>query len=129
MINAAESSGSSLIDEEEGLRNAWRRWRAMGRRSTKEDKSIYQKTREALGLTREKAAELFHMARPDHVVIGPADASIAYINDVHRRTLYVKSKDITFLEAVQQRMNELEKSEEYSGKVRISCNLNPMNLI
>ena len=68
-------------------------------------------------------------ARPDHVVIGPADASIAYINDVHRRTLYVKSKDITFLEAVQQRMNELEKSEAYSGKVRISCNLNPMNLI
>ena len=67
--------------------------------------------------------------RPKHVVIGPADASIAYINDVHRRTLYVKSKDITFLEAVQQRMNELEKSEEYSGKVRISCNLNPMNLI
>ncbi len=62
------------------------------------------------------------------VIIGPSDASIAYINDVFRRTLYVKSVRTGFLEEVQVRMNELAKAEEYSGKVRITCNMNPMNM-
>ncbi len=39
----------------------------MGRRSTKEDKTIYQTTREGLGLTREKAAELIPGFSPERI--------------------------------------------------------------
>ncbi|MBR6966524.1 MAG: helix-turn-helix transcriptional regulator [Clostridia bacterium] len=39
----------------------------MGRRSTKEDKTIYQLTREELGLTREKAAELIPGFSPERI--------------------------------------------------------------
>lgn len=39
----------------------------MGRASTKENKSIYQKTREALSLTREKAAELIGFISADRL--------------------------------------------------------------
>ncbi|MBQ6526341.1 MAG: hypothetical protein IJI32_06930 [Clostridia bacterium] len=37
----------------------------MGRASTKENKSIYQLKREELGLTREKAADIFVGMSPD----------------------------------------------------------------
>ena len=39
----------------------------MGRKSTKENKSIYQQTREALGLTREKAGELIPGFSPERI--------------------------------------------------------------
>lgn len=39
----------------------------MGRASTKKDKSIYQITREALSLTREKASELIGFISPDRI--------------------------------------------------------------
>ena len=39
----------------------------MGRRSTKENKSIYQMTRESLGLTREKAAEIIPGFSPERI--------------------------------------------------------------
>ena len=39
----------------------------MGRSSTKTDKSIYQKTREALNLTREKASELLDCISPEKI--------------------------------------------------------------
>ena len=39
----------------------------MGRKSTKENKSIYQTTREELGLTREKAAEILPGFSPERI--------------------------------------------------------------
>ena len=39
----------------------------MGRKSTKENKSVWQITREELGLTREKAAELIPGFSPEHI--------------------------------------------------------------
>ena len=39
----------------------------MGRKSTKENKSIYQTTREELGLTRERAAELIPGFSPERI--------------------------------------------------------------
>ena len=39
----------------------------MGRRSTKENKTIYQTTREELGLTREKAAEMIPGFSPERI--------------------------------------------------------------
>lgn len=39
----------------------------MARRSTKENKNIYQKTRETLGLTREEASELLETMAPERI--------------------------------------------------------------
>ena len=39
----------------------------MGRKSTRENKSIYQITRESLGLTREKAGELIPGFSPERI--------------------------------------------------------------
>ena len=40
---------------------------AMGRASTKENKNIYQKTREALRLTREAASDLLESITPERI--------------------------------------------------------------
>lgn len=39
----------------------------MGRKSTRENKNIYQTSREELGLTREKAADLMDFVSPDRI--------------------------------------------------------------
>ena len=55
-------------------------------------------------------------------VIGPADASIARINDIYRRVIYIKSGDLDILKRIR------EHYEDYNEEgVTLSFDVNPIN--
>ena len=56
----------------------------MGRRSTKENKTIWQITREELGLTREKAGELIPGFSPERIEILASYEKTSYLCIVKR---------------------------------------------
>ncbi len=54
----------------------------MGRKSTKENKSIWQTTREELGLTREKAGELLKVITPDRLEKIENEKTVPYPEEI-----------------------------------------------
>ena len=54
----------------------------MARKSTKENKNIYQRTREGLGLTREEASELLETMSPERIEKIESERSIPHPDEV-----------------------------------------------
>ncbi|WP_287883653.1 replication restart helicase PriA [Agathobacter sp.] len=83
-----------------------------------ENEQILAKEAENITIYIEK---LLQNHRRDCAVIGPADASIAKMNDIYRKVIYIKSKDYSLLVAVKDR---LEKKQALSN---IQYDFDPMS--
>ncbi len=66
-------------------------------------------------------------ARAGLVLIGPADAPIARINDVYRKVIYIKGGDYGQLVQLKNRVDALVQSEPVFSRVSIQFDFNPMN--
>ena len=56
----------------------------MGKKSTKENKNIYQTSREEAGLTREKASELMEFVSADRIEKIESEKSAPHPEEIHK---------------------------------------------
>ena len=69
--------------------------------------------------------EIFHK-KAIHMV-GPADATIARVNDVYRKVIYIKTKDYQDLVLLKDRLEYYMKDNKDFGQVSVQFDFNPMN--
>ena len=77
----------------------------MARASTKENKSLYQKTREGLKLTRETASELLETLSPERIEKIENDRTLPHPDEV--LVMAQKYKHSRFLPMYLQRMEDI----------------------
>ena len=61
-------------------------------------------------------------------IVGPASPSVAKVNDVYRRVLYLKGADYKLLIEVKNRMEQYIEINEGFKTMRIQFDFNPMNI-
>ena len=71
-----------------------RRTASMGRNSVKENKNIYQRTRESLGLSREKASDLLETIPPERIEKIENEKVVPYPEDILTMAEKYKSPDL-----------------------------------
>lgn len=71
-----------------------RRTASMGRNSVKENKNIYQRTRESLGLSREKASDLLETIPPERIEKIENERVVPYPEDILTMAEKYKSPDL-----------------------------------
>ena len=60
-------------------------------------------------------------------VVGPADATIARVNDVYRKVIYIKTKDYQNLVLLKDRLEYYMKDNKDFGQVSVQFDFNPMS--
>ncbi len=60
-------------------------------------------------------------------VVGPADATIARVNDVYRKVIYIKTKDYQDLVSLKDRLEYYMKDNRDFGQVSTQFDFNPMS--
>ena len=60
-------------------------------------------------------------------IVGPADATIARVNDVYRKVIYIKTKDYQDLVLLKDRLEYYIKDNKDFGQVSVQFDFNPMN--
>ena len=60
-------------------------------------------------------------------LIGPADATIARVNDVYRKVIYIKTKDYQDLVLLKDRLEDYMKDNRDFGRVSVQFDFNPMS--
>ena len=60
-------------------------------------------------------------------IVGPADATIARVNDVYRKVIYIKTKDYQNLVLFKDRLEAYIKDNKDFGQVSVQFDFNPMN--
>ena len=60
-------------------------------------------------------------------VVGPADATIARVNDVYRKVIYIKTKDYQNLVLLKDRLESYMKDNKNFGQVSVQFDFNPMS--
>ncbi len=60
-------------------------------------------------------------------MVGPADATIARVNDVYRKVIYIKTKDYQDLVLLKDRLEHYMKDNKDFGQVSVQFDFNPMN--
>ena len=71
------------------------------------------------------AEEIFHKKAIQ--MVGPADATIARVNDVYRKVIYIKTKDYQDLVLLKDRLEYYMKDNKDFGQVSVQFDFNPMN--
>lgn len=69
--------------------------------------------------------EIFHKKAIQ--MVGPADATIARVNDVYRKVIYIKTKDYQDLVLLKDRLEYYMKDNKDFGQVSVQFDFNPMN--
>ena len=60
-------------------------------------------------------------------IVGPADATIARLNDVYRKVIYIKTKDYQNLVLLKDRLEIYIKDNKDFGQVSVQFDFNPMS--
>ena len=60
-------------------------------------------------------------------MVGPADATIARVNDIYRKVIYIKTKDYQNLVLLKDRLEYYIKDNKDFGQVSVQFDFNPMN--
>jgi len=60
-------------------------------------------------------------------IVGPADATIARVNDVYRKVIYIKTKDYQDLVLLKDRLESYIKDNRDFGQVSVQLDFNPMS--
>ena len=60
-------------------------------------------------------------------IVGPADATIARVNDVYRKVIYIKTKDYQKLVLLKDRLESYIKDNRDFGQVSVQFDFNPMS--
>lgn len=60
-------------------------------------------------------------------IVGPADATIARVNDVYRKVIYIKTKDYQNLVMLKDRLEAYIKDNRDFGQVSVQFDFNPMS--
>ena len=60
-------------------------------------------------------------------LVGPADASIAKINDIYRKVIYIKTKEYQDLVLLKDRLEYYMKDNRDFGQVSVQFDFNPMS--
>ena len=60
-------------------------------------------------------------------LIGPADATIARVNDVYRKVIYIKTKEYQDLVHLKDRLEDYMKDNRDFGRVSVQFDFNPMS--
>ena len=60
-------------------------------------------------------------------IVGPADATIARVNDVYRKVIYIKTKDYQKLVLLKDRLEYYMKENRDFGQVSVQFDFNPMS--
>ena len=60
-------------------------------------------------------------------MVGPADATIARVNDIYRKVIYIKTKDYQDLVLLKDRLEYYMKDNKDFGQVSVQFDFNPMN--
>ena len=60
-------------------------------------------------------------------IVGPADATIARVNDVYRKVIYIKTKDYQNLVLLKDRLESYIKDNRDFGQVSVQFDFNPMS--
>ena len=60
-------------------------------------------------------------------IVGPADATIARVNDIYRKVIYIKTKDYQDLVLLKDRLEYYIKDNKDFGQVSVQFDFNPMN--
>ncbi len=60
-------------------------------------------------------------------LIGPADATIAKVNDIYRKVIYIKTKEYQNLVLIKERMEFYVKDNRDFQQVSVQFDFNPMN--
>ena len=60
-------------------------------------------------------------------LVGPADATIAKVNDIYRKVIYIKTKDYQDLVLLKDRLEYYMKDNRDFGQVSVQFDFNPMS--
>ena len=60
-------------------------------------------------------------------LVGPADATIAKVNDIYRKVIYIKTKDYQDLVLLKDRLEHYMKDNRDFGQVSVQFDFNPMS--
>ena len=60
-------------------------------------------------------------------IVGPTDATIARVNDVYRKVIYIKTKDYQNLVLLKDRLESYIKDNRDFGQVSVQFDFNPMS--
>ena len=60
-------------------------------------------------------------------IVGPADATIARVNDVYRKVIYIKTKDYQDLVLIKDRLESYMKDNRDFARVSVQFDFNPMS--
>ena len=60
-------------------------------------------------------------------MVGPADATIARVNDIYRKVIYIKTKDYQDLVLLKDRLEYYMKDNRDFGQVSVQFDFNPMS--
>ena len=60
-------------------------------------------------------------------LIGPADATIAKVNDIYRKVIYMKTSDYAALISVKDGIEQAVKADTAMKNANISFDFNPMS--
>lgn len=75
-------------------------------------------------LRREK--ETVRAAVPPVQIVGPADASIAKVNDIYRKVIYIKTKEYQMLVRMKDRLEENIRERKNFRNISVQFDFNPM---
>ena len=60
-------------------------------------------------------------------LVGPTDASIAKVNDIYRKVIYIKTKEYQNLVLIKDRLEDYMKNNRDFGQVSVQFDFNPMS--
>ena len=60
-------------------------------------------------------------------LIGPADATIAKVNDIYRKVIYMKTSDYAALISIKDGIEQVVKADTAMKHANISFDFNPMS--
>ncbi len=64
---------------------------------------------------------------PQLWMIGPADASVAKLNDLYRKVIYFKTADYRLLVRIKDAIEKKQKEQLFSKEVKLQFDFNPMS--
>ena len=60
-------------------------------------------------------------------MIGPADASVAKVNDIYRKVIYIKTKEYQKLVLLKERMEYYVQDNKDFQNISVQFDFNPMS--